>query len=136
MSAIVQNLKMQVGQLANSISQLHSVGSGNLPSQKTSKSKKECERSITKKWKRITSSTAVETEIRWHRVESDEELLKMFQKLDESQQHTFYGPKKGPAKALDLSRKYSTKIKSSWSGLLLSAKPSHETQQLNKGAAQ
>ncbi|RDX62048.1 hypothetical protein CR513_59658, partial [Mucuna pruriens] len=33
MSAIIQDLKMQVGQLANSVSQLQSVGSGNLPSQ-------------------------------------------------------------------------------------------------------
>ncbi|RDX64687.1 hypothetical protein CR513_56736, partial [Mucuna pruriens] len=33
MRATIQDLKMQVGHLANSISQLQSVGSGNLPSQ-------------------------------------------------------------------------------------------------------
>ncbi|RDX68607.1 hypothetical protein CR513_52385, partial [Mucuna pruriens] len=33
MSTIVQDLKTQVGQLANSISQLQSAGSGNLPLQ-------------------------------------------------------------------------------------------------------
>ncbi|RDX91512.1 hypothetical protein CR513_26496, partial [Mucuna pruriens] len=35
-----------------------------------SKSKKECERSITKKWYGITSITAIEIEIRRHRVKT------------------------------------------------------------------
>ncbi|RDX87877.1 hypothetical protein CR513_30603, partial [Mucuna pruriens] len=33
LNAIMQDLKMQIRQLASSMSQLHSVGSGNLPSQ-------------------------------------------------------------------------------------------------------
>ncbi|RDX90214.1 hypothetical protein CR513_27942, partial [Mucuna pruriens] len=50
MSATIQDLKTQIGQLANTVSHLQLVGSNNLPSQTILNPRGECEHSYYKKW--------------------------------------------------------------------------------------
>ncbi|RDX61444.1 hypothetical protein CR513_60324, partial [Mucuna pruriens] len=76
MSAIVQDLKTQVGQLANSVSQLQLAGSGNLPSQTISNPRGNAS---------VASPVPIPFRSRTlsaRKPESDEELLKMFQKVE------------------------------------------------------
>ncbi|RDX73923.1 hypothetical protein CR513_46389, partial [Mucuna pruriens] len=63
MTATIQDLKTQIGQLANTVSQLQSAGSSNLPSQ-----------TIPLPFPSRTISA--------RKLESDEELLKMFRKVE------------------------------------------------------
>ncbi|RDY03016.1 hypothetical protein CR513_13451, partial [Mucuna pruriens] len=111
MSAIVQDLKTQVGQLANSVSQLQSAGSGNLPSQPipnprgnasvvSLRSGKELQAAPLQKPRSASTESKLDADsqppqqaspipvpfpsrtLSARKPESDEELLKMFRKVE------------------------------------------------------
>ncbi|RDY09848.1 hypothetical protein CR513_05707, partial [Mucuna pruriens] len=79
MTATIQDLKMQIGQLANIVSQLQSTGSSNLPSQtiRNSRGKANLPRSAV-----ADSEPNADSQSRPEKPESDEELLKMFLKVE------------------------------------------------------
>ncbi|RDY06224.1 hypothetical protein CR513_09828, partial [Mucuna pruriens] len=98
MSATIQDLKMQVGQLANSISQLQSAGFGNLPLQtiqnprgnasvvslrrELQEAPQQKPKSTGTESKQDADSQAQHWTLSTRKLESDEELLKMFWKVE------------------------------------------------------
>ncbi|RDY14454.1 hypothetical protein CR513_00473, partial [Mucuna pruriens] len=99
MNATIQDLKTQVGQLVNSISQLQSAGSGNLPSQTipnprgnasvvSLRSGKELQAAPQQKPRSTSTEPNSDANsqpsrtLSARKLESDEELLKMFRKVE------------------------------------------------------
>ncbi|RDX71079.1 hypothetical protein CR513_49609, partial [Mucuna pruriens] len=96
-SATIQDLKTQVGQLTNCVSQLQSAGSGNLPSN-NSKSERKCKHKPQQKLISTKSKSDADSQplqqasptpvpfpsrtLSAREPEFDEELLKMFRKVE------------------------------------------------------
>ncbi|RDX72413.1 hypothetical protein CR513_48110, partial [Mucuna pruriens] len=95
MTAIIQDLKMQIGQLANTMSQLQLAGSSNLPSQTISnlrgnssalprlaKANSESNANSQSRLEKSIPTPFPTRTILARKLESDEELLKMFRKVE------------------------------------------------------
>ncbi|RDX94721.1 hypothetical protein CR513_22857, partial [Mucuna pruriens] len=78
MTATIQDLKTQIGQLANTVSQLQSAGSSNLPSQSIPNPRG----NASSRPKKTILVPFPSRTISASRLESDEELLKMFRKVE------------------------------------------------------